>query len=137
MMEIGCIQGATRFLGAPKDWDKSKGHCGTLPIRDMPTDIGNAMVSAWLPNRDEIVALACGGPLYLHIYGVTHPVVGLSVGEPPADADPILEPTLMAVQRVLAENGIEATHTVASKIAMAAVFALHQAMEAHDVPRPT
>jgi len=131
-MEIGCIQGATRFLGAPKDWDKSKGHCGTLPIRDMPTDIGNAMVSAWLLNRDEIASLACGSPLYLHIYGTSHPVVGLSVGEPPADADPILEPTLTAVQRVLTENAIEATHTVASKIAWAAVIAVHQAMGKTD-----
>lgn len=135
-MEIGCIQGATRFLGAPKDWDKSKGHCGTLPIRDVPTDIGNMMVSAWLLGRDEIVTLARGGPLYLHVYGVTHPVVGLSVGEPPADADPILEPTLTAVQRVLAEHGIEATHTVASKIAMAAVFAVYQAVGEADGSRP-
>lgn len=86
-MEIGCIQGATRFLGAPKDWDKSKGHCGTLPVADVPSAIGNQMISAWLPSSQEIAALAQGAPLYLHIFGTVHPVVGLSVGVPPDDAD--------------------------------------------------
>lgn len=86
-MEIGCIEGATRFMGAPKDWDKSKGHCGTLPIRDAQTDIGNVMVSAWFPSAAEIAALAQGAPLYLHIYGVSHPVVGMSIGVAPNVTD--------------------------------------------------
>jgi hypothetical protein len=84
-MEIGCIAGATRFLGAPKGWDQSKGHCGTLPVRDTQTEIGNAMSSAWHVSAEEAAALAKGAPLYLHIYGQVHPVVALSVGVPPDD----------------------------------------------------
>ena len=44
------IEGCTRALGAPKNWDgKLNGHCGILPIADVI--IGNLpfMLSAWEP----------------------------------------------------------------------------------------
>lgn len=128
-MEIGCIEGVTRFLGVPKDWDKSKGHCGTLPVRDMQTDFGNCMVSAWLLSRDEISALTQGAPLYLHIFGVSHPVVGLSVGVPPADGSTIIEPVKDAVVRVAGEKGAALTESQATAIALAAVIAAFQSVK--------
>ena len=83
-MLIRRIMGATRFLGAPPNWNpETDGHCGTLPVLDTQDDKGNRwMISAWEPTPEEIAALAAGAPIYLHIAGVAHPVVGMSVGEP-------------------------------------------------------
>lgn len=50
-MHIGRILGATRNLGAPADWDKSKhGTCGGLPIRDEMTTAGKAMDERMVAN---------------------------------------------------------------------------------------
>lgn len=126
-MEIGCIIGATRFLGAPKDWDKTKGHCGTLPVRDMQTESGNCMVSAWLLSREEIAGLVQGAPLYLHVFGVSHPVVGLSIGAPVEDS--IMEPVKDAVTRAAVEKGVTLTEDAAASIALSAVIAAFHAVK--------
>lgn len=88
-MHIGRVAGATRNLGAPADWDPEKhGTCGILPIRDEPHGPGvNRMVSAWLPTPEEIALMAQGAPIYLYIVGPSHPVVALSVGEPPNESE--------------------------------------------------
>lgn len=78
------IPGATRCLGAPANWNEEKdGLCGVLPILDTIIDGHNVMVSAWEPTPEELVALAAGGKVYLHIYGTVHPVVAVGVGQPP------------------------------------------------------
>ncbi|KWZ53312.1 hypothetical protein WK57_30455 [Burkholderia ubonensis] len=56
-MLIREIEGATRRLGAPADWDQSKSACDTLPIVDVETDNGPFMVSAWQPTAEELAAL--------------------------------------------------------------------------------
>jgi hypothetical protein len=87
-MHIGRVAGATRNLGAPKNWDPVKdGICGGLPIRDEPHSPGvNQMVSAWLPTPEDIALIAAGAPIYLVVLGTSHPPVALTVGNPPAEA---------------------------------------------------
>lgn len=82
-MLIGRIHGATRYLGKPPDWDDSKGvHCGSLAILDMEAANGdNVMVSAWLPTPDEVARIVAGKPVHLHVWGIGHPPVALTVGE--------------------------------------------------------
>ncbi len=79
------IEGATRNLGAPPDWNESDPidptKCHVLPIRDMMTDEGNFMVSAWEFTPAEIERLKAGETLKLGIRGTGHPVVFLAVGE--------------------------------------------------------
>lgn len=69
----------TRALKAPSNWSDEDGECGTLSIYDHETANGNVMISAWLPDEQELEALRKGAILYLHIYGAQHPVVGLSI----------------------------------------------------------
>jgi hypothetical protein len=77
------IEGATRVLGAPGDWDESRsGPCCSLPIRDDVIDGVRYMVSAWEPTPEEIELLKAGGALLLGINGIAHPVVFLSVQRP-------------------------------------------------------
>lgn len=82
-MNIGRIENATRVLG------QRQGYLG-LPIRDEPVnDSVNgpgtpSMVSAWIPNPDEIDRIVRGGPIYLRLLGTDHPPVILTVGEPPS-----------------------------------------------------
>lgn len=97
MVEILRVEGATRVLG------RSQGYYG-LPVRDdvveevfdgvliqtrtddSVTGPGTPrMTTAWQLSEDEILALAAGAPLYLHVVGTGHPPVMLSVGDP---ADP-------------------------------------------------
>ncbi|WP_321902025.1 hypothetical protein [Paraburkholderia tropica] len=78
-MLIREIEGATRHLGAPTDWDQSKAACNVLPIADVMTESGPFMVSAWSPTAEELAALNAGAPLYLRIAGSSHPVVALTV----------------------------------------------------------
>lgn len=81
-MHAGRIQGATRALGAPADWDKnSQGPCGTLLVRDEKTTAGEAMVSAWFPTPEEIERMKQGAPIYLTLMGRIHPPVSLCVGK--------------------------------------------------------
>lgn len=78
-MIIKRIENATRTLGAPHDCttEEVKG----LPIRDMETNIGPFMVSAWEPTPDELAALNRGETIKLWIRGTQHPVVALTVGD--------------------------------------------------------
>lgn len=85
-MEINTINGHTRILGAPADWDQSKGECVGLPVIDVVTENGMAMVSEWAPTPEEIMLINMNMPIHLWIYGTTHPVVSLSVGQPTAEA---------------------------------------------------
>lgn len=83
-MHAGRIQGATRTLGAPPDWDERRdGHCGGLPVRDemFAPDLP-AMTSAWFPTPEEIDAMQRGAPIYLRVIGRTHPPVSVFVGLP-------------------------------------------------------
>ena len=83
-MHTGHIEGMTRYLGAPRNWDvKVHGHCGTIPIRDEETTAGYGMTSAWFPTLDEIARIASGAPVYLTIIGRLHPPVAMSVGPSP------------------------------------------------------
>lgn len=80
-MEIKRIEGATRTLGAPHDWDVEKqGKCYGLPILDAVVLGDPVMVSAWEPSPDELAMLLRGETIKLWIYGTSHPVVALSVG---------------------------------------------------------
>ncbi|WP_206141828.1 hypothetical protein [Burkholderia sp. Ac-20384] len=81
-MLIREIEGATRRLGAPADWDQSKSACDVLPIVDVETDNGPFMVSAWQPTAEELAALNAGAPIRLWIQGTNHPVVALAVDAP-------------------------------------------------------
>lgn len=78
-MEIKRIEGATRTLGAPHEWDHGK--CHGLPILDGMHDGVPVMVSAWEPSPLELEALLRGETIKLWIYGATHPVVSMTVGE--------------------------------------------------------
>lgn len=83
-MTPGRIEGATRRIGPPKGWDKAKeGPCGNLLVRDMPTASGNVMVTAWLPNTDELARMVAGASVYLTVLGSQHPVVAMGVGNAP------------------------------------------------------
>ena len=69
---------ATRRLGAPRNWNhETDGICHTLEICDRD----GFMISGWLPNDAERKRVAEGAPIFLHIQGVTHPVVAMSVGK--------------------------------------------------------
>lgn len=83
-MHVGRIQGATRILNKPVDWDEERdGLCGTLPIRDERTTACDTMISAWLPTLEEIERIVQGAPIYLHVVGRVHPPVSVGVGPRP------------------------------------------------------
>lgn len=77
----GRIAGATNDLAKPKNWDDSKGHCSTLPIRRVEFDGVPAMISAWQPTPDELQRLLAGESVHLIIWGVAHPPVAITVGD--------------------------------------------------------
>ncbi|MGD9882385.1 hypothetical protein [Reyranella sp.] len=69
---------ATRRLGAPPNWNhETDGICHTLEICDRD----GFMISGWLPSEAERARIAEGAPIFLHIQGVAHPVVAMSVGK--------------------------------------------------------
>jgi hypothetical protein len=80
-MLIRRIEGATRNLGAPADWDGDISKCNVLPIADVMTDHGPFMVSAWEPTPAELEAINAGASIQLWIAGTGHPVVSLAVSE--------------------------------------------------------
>jgi hypothetical protein len=86
----GRIAGATRVLGAPKDWNEERdGPCAGLPILDLPAALGgNFMFSAWLPTPDELAAIAAGASIIVGIAGFSHPVISLGVSATPNDEAP-------------------------------------------------
>ncbi|MDP3853650.1 hypothetical protein [Phenylobacterium sp.] len=80
----GRVAHFTRDLGKPADWDEARdGHCSSLPIRDEPIEGYPTMLSAWTLLPGQLERLQAGAPVMLRIFGVSHPVVSLDVGEPP------------------------------------------------------
>ena len=85
-MIIKHIEGSTRILNVQPDWNGADPNsCGALPIRDIATNQGNFMVSAWELTPVEIAALIGGATLKLWIRGEGHPVVCLTVGDIPTE----------------------------------------------------
>lgn len=68
------IANATKVLGAPADWDQSKGKCGGLAIRIVETTQGIACESAWEPTPAELEMLNNGGSVVLRVMGWQVPV---------------------------------------------------------------
>jgi hypothetical protein len=67
----------SRRLGAPTNWNhETDGICHTLDI----WDVDGYMISGWQPSAADLAKLNAGEPLFLHIGGTTHPVLGWSVG---------------------------------------------------------
>lgn len=81
-MIIKRIDQATRVLGAPADWKDDGMSCVGLPVRDVETDDGNFMLSAWEPTAEELALLNSGQSLYLWVRGYNHPVVSITVAKP-------------------------------------------------------
>lgn len=80
-MQIGMIENATRVLG------KSQGYLG-LPLRDEISRCrvnGDcpAMVTAWHPSPDELVALNAGAAVHVRILGTAHPPMIVEIGPTP------------------------------------------------------
>lgn len=78
-MLIRRIEGATRNLGAPTDWDGDLSKCNVLPICDVETEHGPFMVSSWEPTPAELAAINAGESIRLWVFGTRHPVVALTV----------------------------------------------------------
>ena len=77
------IDGATRILGAPDDWDpETQGDVNLLPIRDMTAMSGPVMLSCWELSPDELAKIQATGKVYLMVWGTGHPPVAISVEEP-------------------------------------------------------
>lgn len=83
------IEGTTRTLGAPANWDAERnGPCSGLAIADVAVDLGdgrqgNIMFSAWEPTPDELRLLNAGGQLVLGVHGTGHPPIQLFVQAAP------------------------------------------------------
>lgn len=76
----------TRCLGAPTNWDPEKhGECLSLSIHDRVVDGKCEMVSAWLPDDEDLLRLNNGHALMLTIGGTSHPVVSLAPSSGPVD----------------------------------------------------
>lgn len=74
-MLIGRIANATRVMHAPADME----NCQPLAICDIDIEGNNVMLSAWLPTPEEVALMQAGQPVYLYIWGTSHPPVFVSV----------------------------------------------------------
>lgn len=78
-MQVGRIEGATRVVG------KSQGYHG-LPIRDELIECTvngpdtPAMITAWFPTPDELMALNAGAAVHVRILGRIPPPMLVMVG---------------------------------------------------------
>ena len=70
---------SNKVLGAPKNWDQTKGECGALPVTVIDTTNGPAMVSYWQPNDAERDMIARGSKVMLYVFGGMHPPVAVEV----------------------------------------------------------
>lgn len=83
-MQPGKIDGATRSLGAPPDWDAhAHGECAALWIRDAVLNDVNVLQSAWTPSDEERRAIAAGAPIIFTVWSPSHPPVSIDVGPTP------------------------------------------------------
>lgn len=82
----GRIEGATRGLVAPADWDKAQdGACAGLVIKDEAlASGGNCMISVWHPTPREVELIQQGASVVLGVVGSLHPAVALGVGQAPS-----------------------------------------------------
>lgn len=80
-MLIKRIEGETRAFGPPDGWDQSAERCSNLSIRDVDTQAGRFMVSAWEPTPQELEAMKNGATVKLWVAGRIHPVVAITVGD--------------------------------------------------------
>lgn len=78
-MLVQRIEGTTKIFGAPADWKDDGSSCVGLPVKEVETEQGQFMVSAWEPTPDELKALNEGASVQLWVRGVGHPVVALMV----------------------------------------------------------
>jgi hypothetical protein len=75
------LEGATREFGRPEGWNELfMGPCNSLQVQDIDHKGAPFMVTAWLPTREELMAINAGCPIMLGIGGTEHPVVFLNVG---------------------------------------------------------
>lgn len=81
-MKINAIDGYTRVLGAPVDWDHTKAECVGLPIRDTQVDGIPCMASSWQPTLEEIGRIMAGAAVELWVCGTRHPPVSIQVPLP-------------------------------------------------------
>lgn len=89
----GVIDRASKPIGAPENWDESKGSCATLHVR-VEYDQGlRFLTSAWQPTQAEIAAINAGAMIHLGISAAQHPVVRMGVGPIPHEEDPPVMPT--------------------------------------------
>jgi hypothetical protein len=78
------IEGATRYLGAPRGWEpETSGPCAHLAIRDEMIEGLPYMTSSWEPMPADLAAIQAGGRIMLRIVGNAHPPVAIWV-EPAA-----------------------------------------------------
>jgi hypothetical protein len=83
-MQVGCIDGTTRIVG------KSQGYLG-LPIRDEVIHCSvngtetPAMVTAWVPDPDELAALQAGAAVHVRVLGRVPPPMMVLVGPVPVE----------------------------------------------------
>lgn len=74
-MHIGRIRNSNMILRGPDDMDD----CGDLHVNVQHHSGMRVMTSAWIPTPDELLRLNQGKAVFLHVYGQSHPPVGLSV----------------------------------------------------------
>ena len=75
----------TRSIGKPQDWiEELDGPCVGISVFDfVDAQTGVPfMMTAWVPEPDELARLNAGKPLHLAISGRVHPVIKLFVGGP-------------------------------------------------------
>jgi hypothetical protein len=80
-MKACMIEGMTRDLNKPRDWDEERdGPCGSLPIRDeVFGGRVSIMFSEWKPSTEELALLNAGASVILGVCGTVHPPVSLGV----------------------------------------------------------
>ncbi len=79
------IENANLELGAPRNWDIDQhGECRALGVMDD----GASFWSQWRPSPDELAALNAGAPVFLRVFGRSHPPVAVMAGRTPATGEP-------------------------------------------------
>ena len=81
-MKASTIENETRAIGKPVNWDDAtQGKCGVLSVHDTESNGLPIMLSCWELEPGDLEKLAAGAPIYLGVYGRTHPVVTVYVGD--------------------------------------------------------
>lgn len=66
-----------------------RGHCATIHVRDERQDGIAYMTSAWATEPLEAGWLLAGANVHLSISAPQHPVVAMTIGEPPEEFEPV------------------------------------------------